>query len=603
MHLNMPMAGCRKLLGTYLRPQRARVAALAFILITGIGLQLLNPQIIRTFIDTTQAGGEGSTLLLAAVTFMLVGFAQSALTILTHFVSTNIAWTATNALRTDLTIHLLRLDMPFHKTHTPGELIERADGDVAALANLFSQFTIRVAANALLVIAVLVLLFREDWRAGLGLTVYAALTLFALTALQNFGTKRWAAERQAEAEMYGYIEERISGVEDIRAVGAENHVLHNLYGLMRNALRAGRSASMSNSLSSVITNFLFIAGYGMGLGLGAYLYLEGSVSIGTAFLIVFYIGMLAAPLEDIRNQSIDLQQARASVMRVQSLLNMQPGVQESTAKSGMIAMRGPISVSFENASFFYNDAPVSEQSGEDESESEDDPDHVLANVSFEVKAGRILGVLGRTGSGKTTLTRLLFRLYDPTSGAIRLGGQDLRDLRFADLRARIGMVTQDVQLFQASIRDNISFFDPSVGDAQIQDSLQQLELLDWVGSMQGGLDTRLASGGAGLSAGEAQLLAFARVFLKDPGLVILDEAASRLDPITERRLERAIDRLLEQRTGIIIAHRLRTVQRADDILVLEGGRIVEFGPREQLAADPTSRFYSLLRTGLEEALA
>jgi ATP-binding cassette subfamily B protein len=617
MHLNMPMAEYRNLLGTYLRPQRARVTALAFLLIATIGLQLLNPQIIRTFIDTTQSGDTGNTLLYAAAAFILVGFAQSGLNLLTHYVSLNIGWTATNALRTDLTLHLLRLDMPFHKTHTPGELIERVDGDVTALANLFSQFSIRIAANSLLVLAVLVLLFREDWRAGSGLTVYALLTLFSLAALQNFGTKRWTAKRQADAEQYGFIEERISGTEDIRAVGAENHVLHSLYALMRAALRTGRSASMADSLSSVITNFLFIAGYGLGLGLGAYLYTQGSVTIGTAFLIVYYIGMLAAPLEDIRHQTIDLQQARASIQRVQSLLNLRPEVQEATRPTNSqtaIASSnlppGPISVGFDRVSFLYNDIyndiPTQFQptaQDRDGKSDQDDLDHVLTNVTFDVRAGRVLGVLGRTGSGKTTLTRLLFRLYDPTHGTIRLGGHDLRDLTFADLRARIGMVTQDVQLFQASIRDNIAFFDPQITDQQIHTALSELELLDWVASMPDGLDTRLAGGGSGLSAGEAQLLAFARVFLKDPGLVILDEAASRLDPITERRLERAVGRLLEQRTGIVIAHRLRTVQRADDILVLEGGRIVEFGPREQLAEDPTSRFYSLLRTGLEEALA
>jgi ATP-binding cassette subfamily B protein len=163
-----------------------------------------------------------------------------------------------------------------------------------------------------------------------------------------------------------------------------------------------------------------------------------------------------------------------------------------------------------------------------------------------------------------------------------------------------------VQLFSASLRDNIAFFDPAIGDARITAALDALGLRDWLAAMPRGLDTRLAPGGAGMSAGEAQLLAFTRLLLRDPGLIILDEAASRLDPITEGRLERAITRLLQpeggRRSGIIIAHRLRTVQRADDILILDGGRVVEYGPRARLAADPASRFYRLLQTGLEEAL-
>ncbi len=165
------------------------------------------------------------------------------------------------------------------------------------------------------------------------------------------------------------------------------------------------------------------------------------------------------------------------------------------------------------------------------------------------------------------------------------------------------MVTQDVQLFHASVRDNLTFFDRRISDAQIEQVLRDLELWSWIQALPQGLETQLASGGQSLSAGEAQLLAFARVFLKDPGLVILDEASSRLDPATERLLERAVDRLLRDRTGIVIAHRLQTVQRADEIMILEHGEIVEYGPRAELARNPASRFYSLLQTGLEEVLA
>jgi ATP-binding cassette subfamily B protein len=215
--------------------------------------------------------------------------------------------------------------------------------------------------------------------------------------------------------------------------------------------------------------------------------------------------------------------------------------------------------------------------------------------------GRVLGLLGRTGSGKTTLTRLLFRLYDPTAGAIRLGGVDPRDMRHDELRARVGMVTQDVQLFQATVRDNLTLFDRSISDARIVAILEELGMRPWLNTLSLGLDTELSAGG-GLSAGESQLLAFARVFLQDPGLVVLDEASSRLDPATERLIERAVDKLLKGRTGIIIAHRLATVQRADEILILNRGRIAEHGAREQLACDPASRFATLLRVGMDEVL-
>jgi len=449
-----------------------------------------------------------------------------------------------------------------------------------------------VAANALLIVGVLVLLYRVDTLAGVVLTIYAAVTFAVLSAMQGYGTRRWAAGRQAEAEEFGYIEERIGGTEDIRGVGAEDYVLHGLYARLREVLRSGRAAWMANSLSSAITNLLFIGGYGLGLALGAYLYLQGSVTIGTAFVIVYYIGILAAPMEEIRHQAQDLQRASASVGRVRQLLGFSPTVKEG---AGMPLPAGALSLTFEHVSFAYNDGPHDALSAVD-------PPLVLRDVDFALPKGRVLGVLGRTGSGKTTLTRLLFRLYDPTVGSILLGDVDLRALTFAELRSRVGMVTQDVQLFQASIRDNISLFDNRFDDRAIRRALTELGLEEWIYSMPGGLDAKLGAGGEGLSAGEAQLLAFTRVMLRDPGLVILDEAASRLDPITEARLERAIGRLLEGRTGIIIAHRLRTVQQAGDILVLEGGRIVEYGPRIGLALDPASRFSSLLKTGLEEAL-
>jgi ATP-binding cassette subfamily B protein len=234
---------------------------------------------------------------------------------------------------------------------------------------------------------------------------------------------------------------------------------------------------------------------------------------------------------------------------------------------------------------------------------------VLHDLDFELEANRILGILGRTGSGKTTLTRLLFRLYDVDVGAIRLDGLDVRDVALSDLRRHVGMVTQEVQLFAATIRDNLTLFrnhDPheiTISDDQIISAVETLGLKEWFRTLPDGLDTMLKSGGKGLSAGEAQLLAFTRVFLRDPRLIVLDEASSRLDPATERLLEQAIDRLLHGRTGIIIAHRLRTVHRADDILILENGKRLEHGPRTELAANPQSRFYQLLQTGLEEVLA
>jgi ATP-binding cassette, subfamily B, bacterial len=258
-------------------------------------------------------------------------------------------------------------------------------------------------------------------------------------------------------------------------------------------------------------------------------------------------------------------------------------------------LTGPLSVTFEDVSFGY-----------------ENDDLVLKAISFQLQPGEVLGLLGRTGSGKTTLARLLFRLYDPNQGAIFLGNGkqrvDLKDMSRNEFHRRVGMVTQDVQLFNASVRDNLTFFNPEIPDEDILRAIRDLGLWPWFSKLPQGLDTGLQSGGNGLSAGEAQLLAFIRIFLTDPGLVILDEASSRLDPMTEQMIEQAVDKLLHgdaahRRTAIIIAHRLATLHRADDIIVLDEGHVLEYGARAQLANDPSSRFHSLLRTGLEEMLA
>jgi ABC-type multidrug transport system fused ATPase/permease subunit len=424
------------------------------------------------------------------------------------------------------------------------------------------------------------------------LTVYVAVVLGALLLVQRLGRRRWLAARQAWAEQSSFVEEFYTGTEDVRGAGAEAAILSRLDAGLADLVRKVRGGRMADALSFAVTNFLYVVGYSLGLTIGAWLYLSGEVTIGGAFLLVTYVGMLSGPLEELRIQSQVLQQASAGVTRIEELRRLAPAVQDGAAE-GAPAPAGA-GVQFAGVSFAYADGIVT--GGEE-------PGRVLQDVTFAVAPGRVLGVLGRTGSGKTTLTRLLFRLYDPSEGVIRLNGQPLPSFALGELRQRVGMVTQDVQLFHASLRDNITFFDPAITDALIEAALAQLGLLDWVRQMPAGLDTMLAGGGQGVSAGEAQLLAFTRLLLRDPQLVILDEAASRLDPVTERRLESAIDRLLVGRTAIVIAHRLHTLQRADDILILETGRVVEYGSRAALAADPNSRFAHLLRSGLEEVLA
>lgn len=434
-------------------------------LLAEIAVKLVNPQVLRHFLDTAQAGGEARSLLAAAALFIAFAFLQQALSLGTQFTVKAVGWTATNRLRADLASHLLRLDMAFHKSRTPGELIERVDGDVTQLANFLSKFSVNLLGQGLLVLGILILLFREDAGVGLAMVVYTVLTLLVLRYIQRLAVPRWAAERQAGTMLYGYIEERISGAEEIRAAGAEAYTLRRLHALQRTFTEKTRAALVVSSLTYNLTNLVYVLGYAAGLALGVYLYSTGQASLGSAYLITYYISMLSDPLQSIRSQAEDLQQATASIRRIQELFAFQPRVAEP-AQPGLVLPGGALSVSFEGVSFRYDDAQDGDLEGV----------NVLNDVTFTIQPGRVLGILGRTGSGKSTLTRLLFRLYDPTRGRVSLGGTNLRDVPIGNLRQRVGMVTQDVQLFRGTLRENLALFDSSIPDARLEAALEALGL-------------------------------------------------------------------------------------------------------------------------------
>ena len=595
--LNLPIKPYWDLLANYLIPQKRSVLWLAVLLIVSIGLQLANPQIVAFFIDTasepvangTAAFRQGLNRLLgAAGLFIGVAIVRQTIALAAAYVGENVAWTATNALRADLALHCLRLDMAFHKQHKPGELIERVDGDVNKLANFFSQLFIQLTSNLLLVVGVIVLLWLVDWRVGLSITTVSLLGILALNYLRTITVPRWEALRQTEATLFGFLEEWLTGAETIRTNAAEPYILHKLLQLVRERWLKMRDAIRVTVFVWNLPLGVFTLAYIAAHIFGTTLFAEGTLSIGGIYLIFYYIDVIKEPLWRINRQVEDLQRAAASIHRIMALQREQPTMRDG---AGANIVNGPLAVLFDHVSFFYADDPET---------------MILRDINFHLEPGKVLGLLGRTGSGKSTLTKLLFRFYDPTDGAILLGSNgrsfDVRQAKQAELRRHIGLVTQEVQLFHASVRDNLTLFDPTISDDRILAVLVELGLMDWLNSLPNGLDSPL-EGDASLSAGEAQLLAFVRVFLADPGLVIMDEASSRLDPATELQIERAIDKLLTNRTAIIVAHRLATVQRADEIMVLGDGRIIEHAPRTELANNPDSHFAQLLRTGLEEAIS
>lgn len=582
--MSLPLRDYYRLLERYLRPQSRMVGLLALCIFAGVGFQLLLPQIVRAFIDIAQRGASTEVLLQTGLLYLVVTLINQAVRLAAAYLTEDVKWRATNWLRNDLAAHCMRLDMSFHHDQTPGAMIERIDTDVNKLSEFFSQLVLRLFANGLLMIGVLVMLALVDWRIGLAFACSSIFTFAVLIGTVRLGAGYFVKEREAAAHLYGGLEEWLAGTEDIRASGGVDYVLDRMRRFVYSVHVASRRAYAMGTLNWGVTSFLFAVNLALALSLGVVFLDAGLITIGTVYLIVSYSNTLQRPVTQLARQFQDMQAATASIMRIRELFDLQPSVNSPAAPAH--TPHGALSVTFDRVSFGYaSDTPV------------------LSEVGFHLSAGKVLGLLGRTGSGKTTITRLLFRFYDPEQGAICLGGHDLRTLALDDVRQSVGMVTQDVQIFQASVRDNLTFFNPTVPDEAIVEALHTLGLTRWYNALPHGLDTRLDSGGRSLSAGEAQLLAFTRVLLKNPGLVILDEASSRLDPVTEHLIEEAIGRLLQGRTAIIVAHRLATVQRADQILVLGDGQVLETGERLALIAEPDSRFSQLLRTGMAEVLA
>lgn len=581
--MNLSFKSYWNLLSDHIRPQKGRFTLLAVLLFGSIALRIMAPQIMREFIDEALAGKPLQILTTTAIAFIGIALIQQIVAVGVKYLGENVAWTATNALRAELAWHALNLDMRFHNDHTPGELIERIDGDVTELATFFSQFALNLVANGLLLIGILIALFIEDWRAGLAFSIYSVVTIVVLGKLKDIAVPHQRARREAEAQLYGFIEEQLAGTEDIRSSGAVDFSIRELFRHQGIILGHNRNAHFKRWIIENAMGFALTAGNLLAITSGYWLFSAGIITVGTVYLFVHYINLLEEPFWAMTHEIESFQTIGACVERLTEFRNFEREVLDG---DGAEISSHPLALAFEDVTFSYNG-----------------DDHVLNDLSFDLKPGSILGLLGRTGSGKTTIGRLIFRLYDVNSGNIKINGTNLREAQLESLRRNISIVTQDVQLFRASIRENLTFFDRSITDEKIIATLEELELGDWLQSLPKGLDTELETGARSLSAGEAQLLAFTRVFLRNPGLVILDEASSRLDPATEQKLEHAIDKLLKNRTAIIIAHRLDTIHRADEILILDQGKVSEYGDRKQLAADSGSRFYQLLQTGMEEVLA
>ncbi|MGE0727105.1 MAG: ABC transporter transmembrane domain-containing protein [Acidimicrobiia bacterium] len=561
---------------------RAAVAGYGALSAAATALPLLGALLLARFVDLVAAGAGTGRLIPYAAAYAAIGALSAAIGVVVTWRTTSLAWTLTDELRRDLVRHVLEADLAFHRDRTPGELVTRVDADVTAMTQFLSRVMARVVAIVLLGIgAVLVLAFVE-WRLAPPLAVGLALVAAATWWQRDSAMAPTVAERTAEAEVMSVGEQYLAAAEEVAALGAGSHGVRRLGERSTGLVDAvGRRVRVQMRVQAVIRIAVVVAEVLM-LAVGALLLARGTIGVGAVFLGFRFVMVVRQPLEGLIWRLQEAQGATGAARRVLDLLAEWRAVPSGTAT----LPAGPLDVVFERATLVYDD--------------EDGTAAALDGLELHLRAGRTVGVVGRTGSGKTSLARLVLRLVAPTSGSVRIGGVATTDIDEAALRARVAAVPQDVQLFPGSVADNVTLF-AAVPDGEVIAALRAVGLGPWLDQLPDGIDTQLAAqeaGGAaaaaGLSAGEAQLLALARGLLRRPDVVVLDEATSRVDPHTQAAIAAATATLVAGRTAIIIAHRLETLEVCDDIAVMAGGRLVELGARTELAADPASRYARLL---------
>ncbi len=573
-----------RLLLDLIRPDLSRWLGLGLFVAIGAGLNLVGPLIIGRIVDRSIAGVEVNEISRLALWFLVVAVIVQIMAVIGIQLSAVAAWKTTNQIRLDLVRHVLSLDHEFHRSHTPGELIQRVDGDVTAVSDFLSKVVPKVLAVLVIVSGTLLILTVTEWRLGLGMAVYLIAATVMTFRARGRSVDEAAKEMSLTAKMYGGIEEHLTASEDLRANGAADYVMHRFVedsrGVLNGSVERERAfMKMWAQIQGTVSLGSIIA-----LIVSGVLVSHGSLSLGTAFLLFQYTQLIAKPVEDVIDQLEIVQKANGAMTRVVELRQVRSGILDDGTTS---PPSGAMAASFRDVSFGY-----------------DDEQPVLSHINLGIEAGHSVGIVGRTGSGKTTYSRLVLRITEATSGTICLGGVPISDIPLAELRQRVALIPQEVELFSGTIRENVTLFDPSPTDAAVTDALRSvgLESLAGTGSDEG-IHRQLGSGGLGLSAGEAQLLALARVWLRQPDLIVLDEATARVDPQTEARIDQAVAALREGRTTLIIAHRLSTLETVDDIVVFDHGGVGEFGKREDLVREETSRFRQLLDLALEPTAA
>lgn len=578
----------KRILG-YARPYRTLVAAFLATLVLASLLTVAQPLVFRQIIDNGIAQGNATLVTWLAVLVGALALTDAGINLVGRWYSARIGEGLIFDLRTQVYDHVQRQSVAFFTRAQTGALVSRLNSDVIGAQQAFTSTLGGVVGNLITVSIVLVTMFLLSWQVTLLSLVL--VPLFLLPA-------RWMGRRlqvltkqqmQVNAQMSTQMTERfnVAGALLVSLFGRPEREHGEFAGRAAQVRDAGVSIAMANRWFFTALLLVGSIATAIAYGVGGNLVIDGGITLGTLLALVALLAQLYGPLTALSNVRVDVMTALVSFDRVFEVLDLPPLVRE--APDARPVPSGPLSVAFDHVGFRYPTATeVSlaslESVAREDSQRSEEP--VLHDVGFQAEPGQLIALVGPSGAGKTTITALVPRLYDATHGSVSVGGIDVRQLQLGSLRDAVGVVTQDAHLFHDTIGANLRYAKPDASDAEMRDALRDARILDLIDSLPAGLNTVVGDRGYRLSGGEKQRIAIARILLKAPRIVILDEATAHLDSESEAAVQQALTNALRGRTSLVIAHRLSTVRQADVILVIDKGRIVERGTHDELMSSP-----------------